>query len=376
MNAVLSYWEKKHFWNYCDFAVVGSGITGITSAIFIKRLNPKARVAILERGALPAGASTRNAGFACFGSAGEILDDLQYQSESEVFDLVRKRFDGLIALRELLGDPLIEYKACGGFEVFTNNQIEQYEHVLGSLSFLNAELTHVIGRQCFWDESKKIERFGLRKMSGIIANREEGIIDTGLMMKNLIALARQEGVEIFNGVEVLSVNEQSDKMVFETKLGDLSAGFAVVATNGLAASLIPHLDVSPNRGQVLITSKIAGLDYDACFHHDRGYDYFRTVDGRILIGGGRQLNPDAERSFEFGLTDTVQNYLEGFLKEHIGIADKAQIEMRWSGIMGMGKSKSVIVEKIGPRLGVAVRFGGMGVALGTQIGKEVAEWTR
>ena len=51
---------------------------------------------------LPQGASTKNAGFACFGSLSEIIDDLKSHSEEEVIQLVKKRVDGLQLLRETL----------------------------------------------------------------------------------------------------------------------------------------------------------------------------------------------------------------------------------------------------------------------------------
>jgi hypothetical protein len=43
---------------------------------------------------LPHGASTKNAGFACFGSISEIIDDLKSHSEGG-FQLVTKRWEGL-----------------------------------------------------------------------------------------------------------------------------------------------------------------------------------------------------------------------------------------------------------------------------------------
>jgi glycine/D-amino acid oxidase-like deaminating enzyme len=48
------------------------------------------------------------------------------------------------------------------------------------------------------------------------------------------------------------------------------------------------------------------------------------------------------------------------------------IEQRWSGIMGMGNSKEVILKQVSPSVYCAVRFGGMGVALGSYIGREAA----
>ena len=78
-----SWWELDALSNTRDLIIVGAGITGLSTALFYKRRFPKHDVLLLERGFWPAGATTRNAGFACFGSAGELLDDLQ-QGQDEV----------------------------------------------------------------------------------------------------------------------------------------------------------------------------------------------------------------------------------------------------------------------------------------------------
>ena len=49
------------------------------------------------------------------------------------------------------------------------------------------------------------------------------------------------------------------------------------------------------------------------------------------------------------------------------------IEYEWSGIMGIGDTKAPIVEKLDERIAVGVRMGGMGVAIGSLIGKELSQ---
>ncbi|MFT4594134.1 MAG: gamma-glutamylputrescine oxidase, partial [Psychroserpens sp.] len=59
----VSYWEIKQYLQNIDLLVIGSGIVGLTTAIFYKKRYPKKRVLIVEKGILPSGASTKNAGF-------------------------------------------------------------------------------------------------------------------------------------------------------------------------------------------------------------------------------------------------------------------------------------------------------------------------
>ena len=59
----VSYWEKKSFFGLQDLIIVGSGIVGLTAAIHFKAKYPNKKVLVLERGIIPQGASTKNAGF-------------------------------------------------------------------------------------------------------------------------------------------------------------------------------------------------------------------------------------------------------------------------------------------------------------------------
>ena len=102
-----SYWEYKEWFTDNDFVVVGSGIVGLNCAIHLKERFPKSKVVVLEKGLLPQGASTKNAGFACFGSTSELLSDLKNHSKEEVFQLVKKRWEGLQFIRNLLGDKTL-----------------------------------------------------------------------------------------------------------------------------------------------------------------------------------------------------------------------------------------------------------------------------
>ena len=114
----LSYWEIKSWFKNVDFTIVGSGIVGLSCALNLRKKFPKAKIVILEKGMLPQGASTKNAGFACFGSVSEIVEDLKNHSQSEVVSLIKKRINGLTQLRKLLGDKSIGYHQNGGYEIF------------------------------------------------------------------------------------------------------------------------------------------------------------------------------------------------------------------------------------------------------------------
>lgn len=114
----FSYWELKHWLTDIDFAIIGSGIVGINCALSLRERYPAARIVILEKGILPQGASTKNAGFACFGSLSELLKDLNQHTEEEVLELATLRWEGLKELRARVGVQALDFQMYGGHEIF------------------------------------------------------------------------------------------------------------------------------------------------------------------------------------------------------------------------------------------------------------------
>ena len=370
----LSYWEKESFFKNIDVAIIGSGIVGLSAAIRLKEHSPKLKVVILERGSLPIGASTRNAGFACFGSLTELLDDLENQSEDEVFALVEKRWKGLLRLRERVGDQNLKYKPWGGFELFRNEDLESFEKCTRQIDFFNKKIQTIIGeKEVYKIADQKISDFGFQKIQHLIHNQAEGQIHTGEMMRSLLKIAEEKGVKIFNGIFVKKINDENSCVKIETAEGwNLTAKKVIVATNGFAKGLIKHKEVIPARNQVIITKPLKNLPIQGCFHYDKGYVYFRNIDGRILLGGGRNLAKQEEETSEFGTTETIQNALKDLLKNVILPHHNFEIESTWSGILGVGNTKQPIVELISENVVVSVRLGGMGVAIGSLVGEEGA----
>ncbi len=370
----LSYWEKQSYFSSIDVTIIGSGIVGLNAAICLKEKNPLLKVLVVDRGFLPYGASTRNAGFACFGSVSELLDDLSNESEQEVFARVEKRWKGLLRLRNLLGDGKINFENKGGYEVFTHTENDLFEQCAQKISYLNKNLKAITGNEeTYRLQNEKIKEFGFNKVDNLILNKSEGQIDTGKMMITMLNLAREKGVMVINGIEIKNIYSSDDGVEVETDKGfSFQTKKLLVCNNGFAKQLMPELNVEPARAQVLITSPINNLKLAGTFHYQKGYYYFRDVDNRVLFGGGRNLNFTGETTTEFGLTEQIQQSLEAILKEVILPNAKYTVEQRWSGIMGIGNSKSSIVKKIKPNVYCAVRMGGMGIAIGSLVGQEAA----
>lgn len=370
MHTNLSYWEIKNWFSEVDFTIVGSGIVGLHAALRLRERFPDKKIIILEKGILPEGASTKNAGFACFGSLSEIIDDLKNQSEEEVFNLISKRWQGLQLLRKNLGDELIDFKPYGGYELFLEKEEDTFDECLNNLDKVNNLLFPLFKSSVFKQQEDK---FGFKNIkSTTIYNSFEAQIDTGKMMQSLLKLTLSKGILILNNQKVTDYIEQSEDVQVITNDFQFSTKKIFFATNGFAGQLT-NQDVKPARAQVVITKPIPDLNIKGTFHMDKGYYYFRNIENRILFGGGRNLDFEGETTTNFGNTNLIQNQLERLLKEVILPEHSFEIDYRWSGIMGMGSTKNPIVQQLSDHVYCGVRLGGMGVAIGSLIGKELAD---
>jgi gamma-glutamylputrescine oxidase len=379
----LSFWEYESFYKNIDVLIIGSGIVGLSAALRVKEIDPLLNVVVCERGALPEGASTRNAGFACFGSVTELLDDLETMSESDVFALVEQRFRGLQRLRERVGDARMDYEALGGYELFkaVDNRRQatvedrfSFERCADSLTYFNKNLKNITGLPQTYRVVPSIYGFA-QTHSQLIWNAAEGQINTGKMMVTLLELAKNRGIRFLNGLKIEKISSTTEGGTELATSEDWSffSQKVVVANNGFARRLLPDLEVIAARNQVLVTEPIPNLPIKGCFHYDKGYFYFRNIGNRLLLGGGRNLDFEGEKTDNFGQTDVIQQALHQLLKEVILPHKTVKIDHTWSGILGIGSVKKPIIEKVMPHVVVAVRMGGMGVAIGSLVGEAAAD---
>lgn len=365
-NSPLSFWEKDAWLSQLDVVIIGGGIVGMNAAIHIAQTQPKLKIAIIEQSSLGTGASTRNAGFACYGSPSEIVADLNSMSSTEVFHLVERRVKGLNLLRSIVGDQHMNYLQHGGYEVFLDR--EELTRHLDLLNDINTELALIDPQLQFY---RSDNNRGLRNVAGIIANDWEGQLHPGLMTKRLRQLCASKGIRLLSNLKVERIEETTPLKLCCGQI-DLKARRVIICTNGYAHDLLTVKAPAPGRNQVLLTTEITNLQLRGCYHYDQGYVYFRNVGQRVLIGGGRNIAMDEETTDQFGLNPEIRAYLLAILNRHILSEDEYEIEDSWSGILGFNETKNPLIKELSPNLFAAVGLGGMGVAIGSLLGQEVA----
>ena len=231
----LSYWEYKTWLSDIDFTIVGSGIVGLSCALTLRDRFPKARILVLEKGILPQGASTKNAGFACFGSISEILSDLEVHGRDEVYQLVEKRWLGIQSLRKNLGDQALDFQPNGGHELFMDAKEDLYQNCLAGLDDVNRLLKPIFKTDAFVSQSNRFGFKGIKEQ--YISNILEAQIDTGKMMEALIQKVQSKNIKILNAIEVQDFQENPSSVDVKTNAFEFKTNKLLIATNGVYSTV-------------------------------------------------------------------------------------------------------------------------------------------
>ncbi|RYY20270.1 MAG: FAD-binding oxidoreductase, partial [Chitinophagaceae bacterium] len=370
-----SIWEKESFYRQRDVIIIGGGLSGLWAAYHLKKKKPSISVAILERGLIPSGASTRNAGFACFGSLTELKHDRDTMGDDQMISLVEMRYRGLSMLMELFKPVEIDFDLCGGYELITHSDDISHADLVEEMNILNRMLGGMAGTDTvFAMADHSMAAFGFGSLKHLIQNRYEGFLHSGKLCELLTQQVQQMGVTIFTGVNVNAQTKINDHINITTDAGiEFKATRVLICTNAFADSLIPGVDLVPARGQVLLTEPIPHLPWQGTFHAEQGYYYFRNLGNRILLGGARNTNFEGERTMDMTTSSNIQDALEKFLRTYIIPGRNVEISDRWSGIMAMGSDKHPIVREVSKDVFCAVRMSGMGVSLTPVTGAMAAD---
>jgi glycine/D-amino acid oxidase-like deaminating enzyme len=361
-----SFWEKETFLKSYDLIIIGAGITGLSSALFYRRHHPGARILVLDKGSIPEGASTRNAGFACVGSITEHVSDMEKETEEKIKERIQRRYRGLHLLRRTLGDTAIDYENCGGYEIFTETR--EFEEAREHIPQFNDRMKELCGEE---------EIYQPKELNGYdaIYNRLEGALHPGKMMQVLLNKVTESGTAVRWNAIAKNIDDQGSVSIagaaYDKSGFTLEADQILVAANGFSAQLLSEVPIKPARGLVMVSEPWHDdMPWKGTFSYDRGYVYFRNVGNRLLLGGGRNAAIEEETTHVFGNNETIKNYLQTFARETLHMPDEIEFEYEWSGIMGFTPTKTPVLKRLDDHRVIAAGLSGMGIAIGMEVGKQ------
>jgi glycine/D-amino acid oxidase-like deaminating enzyme len=197
---------------------------------------------------------------------------------------------------------------------------------------------------------------------GAILHPRDGALQPARWVRRLAGRAAEAGAELRELDRVESLDGLAERAV-------------VIASDGYPSGLLPAIDaiVQPTRGQVIVTEPLDELRYGRPHYARHGFDYWQQLpDRRLVLGGRRDRDLEAEATPEEATTPTIQAALEEFAAELAG--RPPTITHRWSGIFGSTPDRLPLVGPVPDQEGVWVSRGysGHGNVLGLACGELVA----
>ncbi|WP_208877451.1 NAD(P)/FAD-dependent oxidoreductase [Streptomyces sp. PBH53] len=276
----------------CDVAVVGAGLTGLSTALELLTLNPESRVVVLEADRVAAGASGRGTGLL----GPRIGPALQVARRRFGDDVARAaHLWSVAAVRHVLDLVERHQLACdltpgGQLVVARDERAAEHQHQERQAALmLGLPPEHVE-----FVERDQLPPYAGRGLSGLRYG-PAATLDPAALTEQLARAGERLGLVIHENSQVRRIRRGLLNTVV-TDGGELVADHVVLAVNAYGGSLAAAPSgVLPVRVQAGVTHKLseeqlaelAGLDTEPLIEHGEVAPYFRlTPDGRLVVGGG------------------------------------------------------------------------------------------
>lgn len=364
-----SHWQRPHSFRIpdvtTDVVIVGGGYAGLSTAYWLTEMRPDLKITILERAFCGSGASGRNAGFLTMGSASFYKSlTLKWGEEkaSAIFSFAAESLE-LVHQQILKSSPEIKFDRSSSMTLFrTKAQLEEWSHKDFSPEKFNF----------IWKDSENIPTALNGKFFGAFEASPEYKINPVQLLGTIKKLLESRKVQVIESSSAFQITEEG----VQTEVNTIKAKQVVLALNGYFPQFHSQFKTSivPRRAQMLAVELEEDFECPSLYYDPPERVYWRKTQERVLVVGGKRLLDEAGETGDFEkVTPVIQNGLEHYLREQLGIRYK--VLHRWSGTMGFTDHELPLIDKIkAPTECYMIGgFSGHGMGLGFRSGKEMAE---
>ena len=325
-----------------DILVVGGGITGLATALFLARED--ARVVCVD-GGLDAG-SAANAGSLHVQMQSRLLrefPDLGAAVERELPVYVRAVAAWHRLSAELADDV--------GMVVGGGLMVAEDDRQLGFLADKAARERAQGIEMEIWERGR-IEREA-PYLSGAVAGAAfcplEGKVDPLLASRAIMRAARAAGAAIFGATHVESMRLDAGGTLAVTSRGDIRCGRVVIAagagTTALAAGLGLAVPVEAEPLQVSITEPAGPLVRHLVQHADRPITMKQLAAGQVVIGGGWPARPRRGAMPPAVIAANLVGNL-GLARHIVPAVGTLRLLRSWAGVNPLSDGRSIVGEHL------------------------------
>ncbi len=327
--------------------VIGLGGTGLT--VVEELLARGESVVGLDAFDIAAGAAGRNGGFLLAGAYDFYHDAVRKHGRARALAIYRATCEEM---------QRIAAAAPGTVRFVGSRRIAADEWEIGDCR-AQMEAMHADGLACEWYEGP--DGVGLTFAS-------DAAFNPLARCRILASRAVAGGARLYSHSPVSAV--QGTRV--DTALGTVHCTRVIVAIDGRLEVLLPELvgRVRTARLQMLATAPTNEVVVPCPMYYREGYEYWQQLpDGSITIGGFRDKAGESEWSTDARPTAPVQQMLEAFVREHLGVT--APITHRWAACAGYTDSGLPIVEQVRENVWALGGYSGTGNVIGALTGRAV-----
>lgn len=353
-----------------DVAVIGGGYTGLSTALHLAERGSS--VAVLETSSVGFGASGRNGGQVNPGfkldphqapgrfgaTAGERALNFVGSAPDLVFDLIKRFSMDCHAMRPGSVTPAHSESALQMLERRARGWAARGVPVK---MLSRAETEQAIGSPCY--------------VGGLLDPRG-GSLQPLSYARELARAAIEKGASIFENAEVRSLERKDKGWIVRTGTGAVKATNVIVATNGYTGNLVRGLRqtiIAANSFQ-LATAPLDDATAAEILAQGRTASdtrrlvlYFRKDPANRLVIGGRGQFGDPTRPEDF-------SHLRGAFARLFPQLSGIPIEHYWAGRVALTQDGVPHLHEPEKGLLVAVGYNGRGIAMGTAMGRAIADY--
>jgi glycine/D-amino acid oxidase-like deaminating enzyme len=294
-----------------DVAVIGAGLTGLWTALFLKELDPALEVAVIEQGLAAYGASGRNAGM-----LSETVDHghglaIQHFGEAEARRLAALGETNVAEMTAFLAERGIrcDYEPTGRLMVaLTAAHVEEAERTVETTRRLGLDSFHLL------DQAEVQAEVHSPLYLGGVTVTGGGILDPVKLVDGLRAEAERLGVLVYERSRATAVETAGGAARVRTEAGSVTARRLVLATSAYTHHLLPAIThrFIPLYDYILVSDPLTSAQRDTVGWRRRQgitdgrtfFNYYRlTDDDRILWGtseaayyAGNRVDPSCDHS--------------------------------------------------------------------------------
>lgn len=378
-EADLDYAAPLRGTHHCDVAVVGGGLTGLSTAIELAGAG--ASVVLLEAETSGFGASARNAGHLT-PTIGKDVPTLRRLFAREKTGRLLAYSDAAIAHVEHLIEKhgiACDYEAVGNVA----GAVDEKQHGAIDRAAAAARENGLPGEVL---DADAIGARGLpRSLTRGFFDPRGGVLHPARYCRGLRRVALEAGATICDRSRVVDIDESSPAAVVRTEGGSLRADRVVLATNAYTPALGRlrssglRLQVQLFRTEPLGDVQLARIPWSGregiYTAHEALESYRLTADNRI-VGGSKFVRYGFNDRVLPDVDSSVAARLELVFRDRFPELDDVAVECHWGGSIFLSMDFL-------PRVGCADRHGrvlhslayaGHGVAHASFAGKVLADW--